>query len=315
MSVQKIVSKKVELPVIYLVENQEDYNTLPKGIPYIIGSKEDLKFITIFLEFQVLYKSCLKTGLKIKWLDMLSRIGYKSNLRQYTLQSGGEYWNGDKGTSNVSVDQFIEDQYLVNFDKLAELKILPVWLDDIRSSIEANIIDEVIFDPTAFNKQMGMNIGTGAMKHNKKNLLILDISGSIPDAIRLTIIKLSRLMSKKFYADVIFTGGQTIFLEYEEVMTKDIDNITSKISRNNEGAMYKEIVEVPRDYNTCICFGDDDSPMGYNNCGTIKNRFTVETLYSLHTDTRKSDKLTGYCKVFRPYTTIKVKDWVTTLDK
>lgn len=315
MSIQKIVSKKVELPVIYLVENQEDYNTLPKGIPYIVGSKEDLRFIIVFLEFQVLYKSCLKTGLKIKWINMLSRIGYKSNLTKYDLHSGGEYWKGDKGTSILSIDKFIEDQYLVSFDKLSELKILPIWLDDIRSSIEANIIDEVIFDPTAFNKQIGMNIGTGAMKHNKKNLLILDISGSIPDAIRLTIIKLSRLMSKKFYADVIFTGGQTIFLDYEEVMTKDIDNITSSISRSNEGIMYKAIVEVPRDYNTCICFGDNDSPMGYSDCNTINNRFTVETLYSLHTDTKKSDKLTGYCKVFKPKNTIKVKDWVITLDK
>ena len=50
---QKIVSKRVELPTIYLVENEDDFNMLPKGLPYIIGTQKELSFIRIFLEFQV----------------------------------------------------------------------------------------------------------------------------------------------------------------------------------------------------------------------------------------------------------------------
>ena len=89
--ITKITSKKIEIPPIFLIENEEDFKNLPKGLPYIIGSKEELSFITVFLEFQVLYKSCLKTGIPIKWLDCLRKIGYNSNsIRNYTLNSGGE---------------------------------------------------------------------------------------------------------------------------------------------------------------------------------------------------------------------------------
>ena len=79
---QKIVSKRVELPTIYLVENEDDFNMLPKGLPYIIGTQKELSFIRIFLEFQVLYRSCVKTNLPINWLSCLSKLGYK-NIKNY----------------------------------------------------------------------------------------------------------------------------------------------------------------------------------------------------------------------------------------
>ena len=220
--ITKIVSKRVELPPIWLIENEEDFNALPKGLPYIIGKQSELKFITIFLEFQVLFRSCRKTGLSIKWMDCLNKLGYK-NLRTYELHSGGTFTgaNGEE-KSPIELDAFIEDQYLVNFDKLTELKVLPTWLDDLRVSIETNIIDEVTFNPASFNKQLCMNIGGAEDIHNKKNLLILDVSGSMPDGVVKTITNLAKLMSKKFFADVIITGGQSYFYHYEDVQNINI---------------------------------------------------------------------------------------------
>jgi hypothetical protein len=177
--IKKIESKRVELPPIFLIENKEDYDKLPAGIPYIVGNILELDFITVYLEFQILFKSCLKTGIQIKWLDCLKKIGYNpNNIKDYVLQSGGEYFNIDSNTaSTITIDDFIKDQYFVDFDALTKLKILPTWLDDLKASIETNIIDEVQYNPTAFNKQLSMNIGYGDIKQNKKNLLILDISG------------------------------------------------------------------------------------------------------------------------------------------
>jgi hypothetical protein len=117
--IQKIESSRVELPVIYLVENEEDWNNLPAGIPRILGTKSELNFIRIYLEFQVLYRSCVKTGLSIKWLDCLAKLGYK-NLKEYGLSSGGTFeGSGVTGIGNIELDNFIEDQYLVNFDRLS----------------------------------------------------------------------------------------------------------------------------------------------------------------------------------------------------
>lgn len=312
--IQKIKSQRVELPPIFLIEDEEDFKQLPKGLPYIIGKQSELQFITVFLEFQVLYKSCLKTLIPIKWLDCLKSIGYK-NVKTYELRSGGEYTSSSsEGSTVLKIDDFVESQYFVDFDKLSDLKILPVWLEDLKASIQTNIIDEVTFDPTAFNKQLGLSVGSSAVKHNLKNLLILDVSGSIPNSIVISITNLAKLMSKKFYADIIVTGGRSYFIDYEDVFATDVVEIARKAGRSNEGDMFKTIVEQVKHYGTVICFGDDDSPSGYLNSGGLNPGFTVETLYSLHTESKKG-KLAGYCKCLKPKQTIQVKDWINSIQK
>lgn len=315
--IQKITSKKLELPPIWLVENEKDWNELPKGLPRILAPKEELAFITIFLEFQVLLKSCKSTGMAVNWLDCLKRIGYNlANLHKYTLSSGGEYTGSGEGVGEVvSLDTFIEDQYIVNFDRLAELKVLPKWLDDLRASVETNIIDEVIFDPTAFNKQLGMNVGAGTLKHNIKNLLILDVSGSMPRAVVKTITNMAKLMSKKFYADVMITSGRTVLIDYNNVQSSDIIELARLSGNNNEGVMYRKIVKEPKVYGTVISFGDDDNPGAYDSSSkSTECNFKVETLYSLHTE-KGSKRVTGYALWLKPSKTIIVSDWLETIEK
>jgi hypothetical protein len=248
-------------------------------------------------------------------LDCLTRLGYK-NLRTYTLNSGGVFPD-ECGTTGevVSVDTFIEDQYLVNFDRLAELKILPKWLEDLRASVETNIIDEVIFDPTAFNKQLGLNIGAAGRKSNMKNLLILDVSGSMPRGVVKTITNLAKLMSKKFYADIMLTSGRTILIDYEQVQESDIIELARISGNGNEGKMYRAIVKQAKEYNTVISFGDNDNPGQYDNSSTSTEcNFKVDTLYSLHTEGNKAKEVTGYARWFKPKTTHIVQDWITTVE-
>jgi len=313
--IKKITSKKVVLPPIYLVENEDDFKELPKGLPYIIAKKEELSFVTIFLEFQVLYKSCMKTNIPIKWLDCLKRVGYKGSLKEFTLRSGGEYFSSSRGDREISADSIITSQYLVDFDRLSELKILPVWLEDLKASVQTNIIDEVTFNPMAFNKQLGLNTGAAAIKHNMRNLIILDVSGSIPESIVKTITSLAKLMSKRFYADIMITSGKTQLIDYDVVPESDIINIARSFGSGNEGEMYAKIIKEPKEYNTVICFGDDDSPKGFmrGSKESLVNNFKVNTLYSLHTQCKKTNNLAGYCRVFEPKTTIRVDDWVNTI--
>jgi len=309
--IQKIKSKRVELPPIFLIENEEDFKELPKGIPYIVGKQSELSFITIFLEFQVLYKSCMNTQIPIKWLECLKKIGYSSN-KSYELHSGGSYWESGTGNYTLSIDNFVEDQYFVDFDRLSDLKVLPKWLDDIKESIQTNIIDEVTFDPTAFNKQLGLNVGSSGIKHNMKNLLILDISSSMPKSVVLSITNLAKLMSKKFYADVILTGVRSYLIDYEDVPNTDIVGSVKEYGGGNEGEMYMEIVAQHKEYNTVISFGDNDCPDNCRNGKNLVNNFQVETLYSLHTESSSSN-ITGYAKAFKPKTTNVVKDWLNTI--
>jgi hypothetical protein len=310
---QKIKSTKLELPPIYLVENEDDFKELPVGIPYIIGTKEDLPFITVYLEFQILFRSCCSTGIPIDWTSCLRRLGYHNELRAFTLNSGGGYWASDaEGQGRViTVDDFIEEQYIVDFDALTSLKILPHWLEDLKNSVEANVIDEVRFNPTAFNKQLGMHIGNAEVSTQVRNLIILDVSGSIPKAVTKTTTALAKLMSKKFFADVMVTSGRTELFPYEKVPFTDFVKVAESFGGNNEGEMYKAIVEQYKEYNTCICFGDDDAPGDYGG-NSIRPKFKINTLYSLHTNT-KTENIAGYAKLFNPTNVIRVRDWVKTL--
>ena len=213
------------------------------------------------------------------------------------------------------MDTFVEDQYLVNFDRLAELKILPKWLEDLRTSVETNIIDEVVFDPTAFNKQLGLNIGAAGRKSNMKNLLILDVSGSMPRGVVKTITNLAKLMSKKFYADIILTSGRTILIDYEQVQESDIIELAKISGNGNEGKMYRAIIKQSKEYNTVISFGDDDSPGQYDSStNSTECNFKVHTLYSLHTNGNDTNNVTGYSKWLKPEVTHIVKDWITTVE-
>jgi hypothetical protein len=306
--IQKITSRKVDLPSIWLVEDQKDWDELPRGLPRILAPASELSFIRIFLEFQVFIRSCKKTRLPIKWTECLERLGYKSTIKQYGLSSGGTFiGDGSSSGEVVSLNTFIEDQYLVDFDRLSELKILPKWLDDLKSAVETNIIDEVIFDPTLFNKQIGLNVGAATRKTNMKNLLILDVSGSMPDGVVKTITNLAKLMSKKFYADVIITGGKSFIVDYEQVPNKDIIDLARIAGRNNEGEMFRAIVKDPKHYGTVISFGDDDNP------GELVCNFKVDTLYSLHTE-KSSNNVTGYARCLKPKSVNIVKDWLRTIE-
>jgi len=313
--ITRIKSKKLELPVIFLIENEADFKELPKGLPYIVGKQSDLAFITLFLEFQILYKSCMNIGLPIKWMDCLKRAGYNvSSMKNYTLNSGGEFWDGGGVSKNVlSVDDFITDQYFVNFDKLSELYILPKWLDDLKLSVETNIIDEVVFNPLAFNKQIGMSVGAPELAHNSRNLLILDVSGSIPKSISMSISALAKLMARKFYADIIFTASKTVFVDYDNMETTDLIDISNSIGRGNEGQDFHNLLKEEKKYNTIICFGDDDHPVAFGANAKDVCNVTCETLYSLHT--RGTKDLAGYCRCFKPKVTNKVADWVTTISQ
>lgn len=313
MAITKIKGQRgIEIPTIFLIENEEDFKQLPKGLPYIIGKQSELEFISIYLTFQVLLKSCLKTKLPIKWLDCLKRLGYHTT-KIYTLSSGGEYDESSTGDSNLSIDVFVEDSYVVNFDKLTELKILPVWLDDLRAAIETNIINEVIFDPTLYNKQLGINVGAGTIKSHLKNLLILDVSGSIPQGVVVTITNLAKLMSKKFHADIMITSGQTVLIDYDNVQDSDIIEIAKKSGHGNEGEMYKKIVEEHKVYGTIISFGDDDCPKHYGHLGKLEPRWEIENIISLHTES-DSKAVVGYAKYLQSKNPPKlIHDWVTTI--
>jgi hypothetical protein len=138
------------------------------------------------------------------------------------------------------------------------------------------------------------------------------VSSSIPTSVAVTITNLGKLMSKRFFADIIITSSQSVFISYEEVFVTDLVKVSNSFTRGNESVMFREIVKQPREYGTVICFGDNDNP------GSLDKdnfNFKAETLYSLHTD-RSTSNVAGYARWFdiKKENLNIVKDWVHTID-
>ena len=71
-----IQSKRFSLPIIYLVENERELMELPIGIPFIRGSNKNYEGYVKLLEWEILLKSALKSGLPFKWEKILRENGY-----------------------------------------------------------------------------------------------------------------------------------------------------------------------------------------------------------------------------------------------
>ena len=80
-------SSKFNLPLVYLVEDAKELETIPLGIPYIRGSNRYYNDYVRLLEFEILLKSALATGLPFNWQKILEENGYK-NLFKAKAQSG-----------------------------------------------------------------------------------------------------------------------------------------------------------------------------------------------------------------------------------
>lgn len=332
---KQLVSRKVDLPVIYLVNNQEEWEKLPLGIPFIYGEESLYDKIVQYLEWTMLLRSAEATGFPFKWEDELKKLGFRDVRfdNDISLYFSGETHSRTvptKATKPCSesefrfdVDNYIKDGFLVSYGILSLLKIIPSWLKDLEASIKVNIINAVSFNPTAFSKKMGGFYGAPEMATSKRNLGILDFSGSIPTSVVVTTAALAKTLSKTFFCDILITGSGSKLFKYEELDGIDLMKEAQTIGRNNDQVDFLKIVSEERDYNAVFSFGDDDYP-GYTWCDKSRHikedegkelcKFTVEKVISLHTKQNGSE--TGYTRWFSPKEGVQhVSNWLHTLKR
>ena len=332
---KKLISSKINLPVMYLLEDSEELEDLPLGIPFIIGNEDALPYIIKYLEYTLLYRSAMATGLAFNWSKELAKLGYGDTSKpdadfklipfEYMLNMGESPELDDVSATkefDLDIENYLTDGYLVSFDKLTELNVTPSWLSNLTDSIKTNVLEAVNFNPNLYSKKLGVMSGYSEIVGSDRNLGILDFSGSIPTSIITTTAILAKLMSKTFYADIMITGSVTKLFKYEELDRIDLLAEAKSIGRNNDQAHFKKIVSVPMVYNNVFSFGDDDFP-GYAwksedkgisdvNGKEICN-WKVNKVISLHTKSNTTQ--TGYTRWFEPKEIEHVKDWLISLNQ
>jgi len=335
-------SEKFELPKVFFITDRREINEVPVGIPYIFGDPSMEQHIVQLMEYEILYESAMRSGYPFNFRRILSDNGYKgksfhfSNPAYVKYETSGDIKQtilaGEGGRTVHYGDglfkQFVHDNAAyVDISKLKSLQVFPTWLKDVEEAISVNINAFATFNPNMYSKKLDGMYGAMEMVSPPRNLIIIDISGSIPKAVSSTCLAMAKNLSESFYADLLITGSKSTLYEYENVSKLDVETIYEENGMDNDQAYFKKLVESEeKNYNTAIVFGDNHNP-GYRwrnkfnkNTVTISEedgqklcKWKVGKLVSLHTHTRKTDEspyTAGYGLWFSPIEVEHISDWV-----
>lgn len=325
-------SKKIKIPEVFFITDRSEIKELPIGVPFILGRKRDEEYLVRILEYEVLYQQAIKSGYPFNFKQILKDNGFldvqdfgygDSVYMEFTTEGLPEEIEfADLSTLRAQggvFKEFIKDSAVyVDITKLKELNVFPVWLDKIEDAVYQNIHNFATFNPNMYNKKLEGMYGGIELAAPNRNLIIIDISGSIPRGVSSTCLALAKNLSETFYADLMITGSITSMYPYENLHELNIDTIYDENGMNNDQAYYKQLISSEeKHYQTCICFGDNDEP-GHdwtradktisNEDGKKLNKWKINKVISFHT--RGTDYLAGYCRWFTPDSEERIADWV-----
>ena len=335
-------SKRVQLPKIFFVTELSKIKLIPKGVPFIYGDKDDEEYLVRVLEYEVLYQSAVKSGYPFDFKQILKENGYdviefgfNSSIYREYAKSGLDFEKGIclddleeiKNPYNYLKDYVKDCSAYVDIEVLKSLNVFPVWLADIEKAINTNIHNFAVFNNNMYNKKLEGMYGGLELTSPKRNLLIVDISSSIPRAVSSTLLVLAKNLSENFYADILITGSKSTLYIYEEIYKLNIKTIYDENGMGNDQSHFRKLVtEEVKDYQTAIVFGDDDSPCyAWNNMynagteiisredGKKLCKWKIGTLMSFHKST--NERNAGYADWFTPEETQYVSNWVKYLNK
>ncbi len=188
----------------------------------------------------------------------------------YTPQSI-ETYVGDLGSS-------------VNVEVLQQLKMLPKFLGDITDCVRTNLFNRGYWTE-GYNKKLGVPVGRFGRSSQLKNLIILDVSGSIPRGISATMISLIDTLRSEVEADLIITASRSAWCPLGCELP-DPDTIRNSFGYGNESYQFFEILRdhvSGRKLGHVISFGDTDTP-DYSDKGfSLACDTSVEEVRHYHT--------------------------------
>lgn len=336
-------SKKFEIPKIFLVSDRSELKELPIGVPFIFGDDSIEEYIIRLLEYEILYSAAIKTGYPFNFkkllldngYDDITNFGWHETVYMDYVTEGmiedselSDFRVLDSDRSHEFKRYAKDSSCYVDIEKIKALNIFPIWLEKIEQAISTNIHNFSVFNPNMYNKKLEGMYGGLELSSPPRNLIIIDISGSIPKAVSTTTLTLAKNLSETFYADILITGSKSTLYEYERIYELDINTIYNENGTDNDQTYFKKLVSSEKKiYNTVIAFGDNHSP-----CDAWSNNYNIKTkeisredgkklcmwetknLISFHTTS--NDKIAGYADwfTFEPDNIQKITDWVKYLN-
>jgi hypothetical protein len=271
-------------PEVYAVSKDEP--NPPLGVSYVIAEAVDFALL-----FRLMVPTLEKQHGYFNWPEIyesITHIPYRP-LRVFQQVDNGSdgtgttYTDGGPSTCEVSLDEQAREQATyVDLDMLTELAMVPAFMTNIRDAITVNVTNGFVWQD-GYNKKTGICSGSLIERPLPRSLVILDISGSIPDGVSAGMLTLIKTITDVVSADLIVTGGSSYFYTLEEARHLDIREVRRKISFGNEAVMFYQILEThDMDYQNVITFGDSDHPGKYGGeeIFILKQKLAIERWYS-----------------------------------
>lgn len=162
----------------------------------------------------------------------------------------------------MSIDEFCYDAAShVNIETLQSLGFLPKFMDDAADAIRINLENRMRWQE-CWNKRLGAAVGDVTYGYDAANLIILDISGSIPEGISATMLQLIETLRMQTNAELIITGSSSMYWSNEDELPTP-QWIRQHIDYGNECDEFFKILQEHidgRHFGNVISFGDNDSP-------------------------------------------------------
>ena len=200
----------------------------------------------------------------------------------------------------LSVYDYIGDiSSSVNIDVLQKLRLLPKFVGDIANCIKRNLSDHYYWTE-GFNKKLGVTLGNFKGRGELPNLIILDVSASIPDGIAATMLTLIDTLREQCGAELIITSARSGWYPIGAQLPNP-QTLRNWYGRSNEAAEFCQILNehiAGREFGHVISFGDNDSPAYWmRRYGDIKMEMVGTKVHAVHHfHTWDSEAKTGYAR-------------------
>lgn len=220
---------------------------------------------------------------------------------------GGGYAPDEVTPEEVPIDEYCLDAAAsVNIEQLQALGFLPKFMSDAADAIRINLENRMEWRE-CFNKKLGECVGDVGYGDIARNLIILDVSYSIPEGISATMLQLIATLREQAEADLIVTGGRSLFFPREEELP-DPNWLRGAIPRSNESKQFKAILRehiAGRHYGNVISFGDNDTPFWYEDIEDVMKALgmdgtRIDRVMHYHTWARCRTGYATWCKAISP---------------
>lgn len=330
---------------IWIAKDQQDIQEAEAAyLPYVVWPHEDLLLLQLVmykhikkivpglkLQNEYKLKNCQSTIKQLivanehceqhsgefneskRYIDSVKRSSTMSGAKRTYHIDGNKY----KGIGeHISLADYVDGQSIeVNIEVLRELNMLPPFMSDLMDSIERRYDNYTYVD--GYNKKLGAAIGTWDGVSPKSNLIILDVSASIPQGISATMLTLIDTLRTQLDAELIITGATSYYFGKNDVLPTP-QELRNKIAPSNEASMFIGILRnhiFNREWGHIYSFGDCDTPaygkydIGYTNT-TVEYVHHFHTYKPLKTGYATWTELEGVCSAKKVEISTSWVDWI-----